>query len=580
MQRWPARGLLASVVATVLLAGAGCPERAGEPETRGVLLVTVDGLVPSELSLFGGSRDVPALTRIADGGRAFPDAWTTVPMTRPAVATVLTGLVPARHGVRDDVGTPLAPGVPTLATRLGEAGFKTAAFPDSAYLGRNSGLLDGFDDVDAPPMTPVGPFGRVPVTRDAGETARDVAGWLETVARGERWFAWVHFSQPQIDQLIEFERARRERIEAEAAAKGKGQPPEPREIPNRDALTVAAFDTALGAILDAVAARGDLDASAIAVAATMADVRGDGALRPPGAGFSLDAAAIEVPVVLRLPGGTLAGDGPVWAPDLAPTLAEVAGLDPVEGDGVSLLAARPPDRVRRAWSWAPEDQLAWPALRVASDGTTAASAGATEPPAPRLALEDVGPLLAARGIEPQPVPDDRPGIPDGRARVELVESLTFGRMLLRGGGGPMAPAAYEAALARDPRAFAPLLEKGQVLFLSGRTEPALEALAGLVALYPTRPEAVHWYAHAIWSESWQDAETMLLAVLPHAGEDADLLYDLACSHSLGGDLDGSEAYLRRAIEAGFRNWQHIEADPDLRHLREAGRLGAVVQESR
>ena len=43
----------------------------------------------------------------------------------PAVATVLTGVYPVRHGLRGDLGGRLKQGVPTLAEGLAKAGFFT-----------------------------------------------------------------------------------------------------------------------------------------------------------------------------------------------------------------------------------------------------------------------------------------------------------------------------------------------------------------------------------------------------------------------------------------------------------------------
>ena len=59
-----------------------------------------------------------------------------------------------------------------------------------------------------------------------------------------------------------------------------------------------------------------------------------------------------------------------------------------------------------------------------------------------------------------------------------------------------------------------------------------------------------------------------------------MLYDLACTRSLAGELDESEDFLRRSIESGYRMFDHMESDPDLRNLRESGRLSQVLMEYR
>jgi tetratricopeptide (TPR) repeat protein len=44
-------------------------------------------------------------------------------------------------------------------------------------------------------------------------------------------------------------------------------------------------------------------------------------------------------------------------------------------------------------------------------------------------------------------------------------------------------------------------------------------------------------------------------------------YNLACSHSLLGNLRESAASLLRAIECGYHEWAWMEKDPDLENLR-------------
>jgi tetratricopeptide (TPR) repeat protein len=46
-----------------------------------------------------------------------------------------------------------------------------------------------------------------------------------------------------------------------------------------------------------------------------------------------------------------------------------------------------------------------------------------------------------------------------------------------------------------------------------------------------------------------------------------VFYNLACSHSLNGDLDLAAASLERAICLGYRDFKWLARDPDLRRLR-------------
>jgi tetratricopeptide (TPR) repeat protein len=49
-------------------------------------------------------------------------------------------------------------------------------------------------------------------------------------------------------------------------------------------------------------------------------------------------------------------------------------------------------------------------------------------------------------------------------------------------------------------------------------------------------------------------------------EDPDVIYNLACSYALTGQTDQSFAALGRAIELGYRDFDHMKKDGDLKSL--------------
>jgi tetratricopeptide (TPR) repeat protein len=51
-------------------------------------------------------------------------------------------------------------------------------------------------------------------------------------------------------------------------------------------------------------------------------------------------------------------------------------------------------------------------------------------------------------------------------------------------------------------------------------------------------------------------------------DDPAVFYNLACSHSLSGEVDAAAAALDRAITLGFRDFTWISRDPDLKPLRQ------------
>lgn len=47
-----------------------------------------------------------------------------------------------------------------------------------------------------------------------------------------------------------------------------------------------------------------------------------------------------------------------------------------------------------------------------------------------------------------------------------------------------------------------------------------------------------------------------------------VFYNLACSHSLNGEVDRAAAALERALSLGYRDFKWLAKDPDLRRLRQ------------
>jgi arylsulfatase A-like enzyme len=85
------------------------------------------------------------LARLRSSGFTFENAVTVTPTTTPAVATMLTGCYPFEHGLRGLKGFRRASSTPTLASALGEAGYRTEASV-AGPLQPELELFDEFDD--------------------------------------------------------------------------------------------------------------------------------------------------------------------------------------------------------------------------------------------------------------------------------------------------------------------------------------------------------------------------------------------------------------------------------------------------
>src|SRR5436189_5481709 len=75
------------------------------PRQLNLLLVTIDTLRADRLGCYGDSRiETPNLDRIARQGVLFENAVAPAPLTAPSHASMLTGVYPTVHKVRDTGG--------------------------------------------------------------------------------------------------------------------------------------------------------------------------------------------------------------------------------------------------------------------------------------------------------------------------------------------------------------------------------------------------------------------------------------------------------------------------------------------
>jgi hypothetical protein len=154
-----------------------------------VVLYVVDTL-RFDATPWGGAPDevAPAFTAFARDAVLYRNALSVTSWTRPAVATLLTGLGPAYHGVFDRQDR-LAGGLPRLPERLAEAGWATAAVSTNPNVLPLWGFLAGFDrfvDVEADGWTHRQGLARLGPTVDA----------IVTRAVGTPLFLYVHDNGP------------------------------------------------------------------------------------------------------------------------------------------------------------------------------------------------------------------------------------------------------------------------------------------------------------------------------------------------------------------------------------------------
>jgi len=74
------------------------------PSKPNIVLVTIDPLRADHVGRYGAPPgSTPALDALASEGLRFENAISPVPLTRPAHTSLLTGLYPPEHGIRDNL---------------------------------------------------------------------------------------------------------------------------------------------------------------------------------------------------------------------------------------------------------------------------------------------------------------------------------------------------------------------------------------------------------------------------------------------------------------------------------------------
>jgi arylsulfatase A-like enzyme len=322
---------LALAVFVVLAGGAlGCsrgpaaspPSADGAARGADVVLITIDTLRADALGFAGNKKvQTPVLDRLAAAGRVYTGAHAHNTVTLPSHTNILTGLYPFQHGVRDNSGFVLAPSVPTLATRLRDAGYATAAFVGAFPLDRRFGLSRGFDVYDDHYPLGSNPDEFQMAERRGDRVVAAALAWWNGAA-GKPRFLWVHLYDPHAAY----------------------EPPEPFAERFRDAPylgEVSAVDSFLAPLLDPFLAGGARPAL-VAVTADHGESLGEHGELTHGL-FAYEA-TLKVPLVLWGAGVTPGRDGRAARHvDIVPTVLRALGLTPPrELPGRSLLAAPEP----------------------------------------------------------------------------------------------------------------------------------------------------------------------------------------------------------------------------------------------
>jgi choline-sulfatase len=359
------------------------------------LVLMADQLAASWLPMYGHRLvQTPHLSALADGASVFETAYTAFPLCAPARAAMLTGRYASRVGVYDNAAE-LRAGAPTLVHALRAAGYHTAVAGKMHFVGPDQ--LHGFEERLTTDIYPAD----VEWTPDWSRPLSQPLPWYHTmesvlapgicaasmqtdydqevsfqatrklyeIARhraDQPFFLFVSFTNPHDPWEIPgrfWDLYRREDIEDPAVPSLPLQQADPHSRRLRAmcqvdeaALTpaqirrarhgyfaaVSYLDERVGEVLGALRDSGLGDRTTVLFCADHGEMLGERGLWYK---MSFLEQSARVPLIVRRPRAAAGGrvTGPVSLVDFAPTVLELAGLDPDAiagtGDGVSLAPA-------------------------------------------------------------------------------------------------------------------------------------------------------------------------------------------------------------------------------------------------
>jgi choline-sulfatase len=542
-----ARGALPALL---LLAGISGCSRERAPRQPSLVLVTLDTVRADHLGCYGDRQAVtPSLDRLANEGMRFANASSAVPLTLPSHTSLLTGLLPPHHGLRNNGVGALRPGTATLATLLAGAGYRTGAFLGAFVLDHRFGLKEGFevydDEIERDPKA--GPV--LEAERPGNEVVDRALAWLGK-EDARPFFLWAHLYDAHAPYTP-------------PPAWGQRHPGRPYDG------EISFVDEQVGRILEELRRRGRDCDTVVAVVADHGEGLGEHGEMTHG--LLLYEPTLHVPLLLRVPWAAKPRvvETPVSLVDLAPTLAGLLGRpfpSTLDGRDLSqaLLAGGEPasgelyaeTRYPAIFGWTPLSALRRRDLKYIA-GSRPELYDLRRDPKERESLlqRQPSPAPEARGfaarlaaIEASAVVTARPLAADAETRAKLA-SLGY-----VAGGAPASAPSGEAAKGRaiDPTVMVDLFqrfEKANERLTSGDAQAAVSELEALVAADPANP-VFRGKLGAAWRERGDAPRALPFyrQATEAAPRDPEAWYNLASALQEAGQPEEARRAIQKALE--------------------------------
>lgn len=572
MIRVPVRVIWIGMLAGVVW---GCGREPSHPVSypgASVVLISIDTLRADRLPVYGYAEgSTPRLNQLAQSAIVFDDVYSHIPLTLPSHASLLTGLLPFRHGVRDNVGYSMRPTEATLATRFKAAGYATGAAVSSFVLRHQTGIAAGFDFFDDRIETTGTGEALSESQRDGRLTVDALAGWVDGQPAGAPLFVWLHLYEPHAPYT----------------------PPASHHMADPYDGEIAYADELVGRFLDRLNARGVLQKAVVAVVSDHGEGLGDHGEAEHG--IFLYREALRVPWILRLPDGGRRGHatGTLGLVDVTATLLDLAGLavNGLDGQSVSpaLSSEHLPDRSVYSETMYPRLHFGWSDLASVTEGryrfiraphselfdlasdprehenlieakaATAkalrawvdrASHGAsmTQPSAESTEVRERLKALGYVSSSPPTAATASGALPDPKDHIRSYEALKEANALERAGKRGEAIDALRRLVAENPLMLDGWESLAKALARSDRLNEAIEAFGKVLSLDPLKPET-HLALARIYGLTRQATRARQHAELAATRDPAganEILAELMLDENKSAE---AEAYARKSIDA-------------------------------
>ncbi|MGZ8788651.1 MAG: sulfatase-like hydrolase/transferase, partial [Thermoanaerobaculia bacterium] len=346
--------LFAAIAALLSLASCGRFGGLTPSKSTPVILISIDTLRSDRLPAYGYTGvSTPHLDALRKDSILYQRAYSHCPLTLPSHTSMLTGLLPSEHGVRDNTGYRIDAKTQLLPELLKKNGYATAGAISAFVLRRESGISRGFDhyDDETEALNSTAAIGMV--QRAGSDTIQAAQRWLDK-NQDDPFFLFVHLYEPHTPYT----------------------PPEPFLSRYKDHYDgeIAYTDQLIGDFIADLRQRGLYDKAMIILLSDHGEGLNDHGEEEHG--VFLYREAIQVPLMVKMPKGAKGGEtveAPVQLVDVFPTILEQTAtpVPKLQNNARSLLAfleGDAPSRPIYSETYYPRLHFGWSDLHSLIDG--------------------------------------------------------------------------------------------------------------------------------------------------------------------------------------------------------------------